>query len=481
VGFFSKLEARSIEIDSLLCVGLDPHPEDLDRPNASAALEFCKRLVESTADVALAYKVNTAFFELYGGEGWNALGDLIRSIPLEVPVIVDAKRGDIASTAAAYAKSLFQTLGATAMTASPYMGSDALAPFLEDSDRGVFILCKTSNPGASDIQDLEVAHANFEPVLAGRLKLFEQVALKVVEWNTRDNVGLVVGATKPDALLSVRGLAPDLWLLTPGVGVQGGDLAAALNSGLREDGSGMLITISRGISRAQDARQAALNFREAINEGRLRYLESKPAAVPVKGVSSGLADLARSLHETGCIKFGEFTLKSGLISPIYIDLRLLVGHPWLLDRVAVVYVQMLQSMRFDRLAALPYAALPIGTAVCLKGGWPLIYPRKEMKEYGTRVQIEGVFQPGERVVVLDDLATTGGTKMEAIKKLRSAGLIVEDVVVLIDRQSGAAEALSREGYRLRSIFTLGELLREWEEQGLVSPQQVQQVQEFLLK
>jgi uridine monophosphate synthetase len=472
---------RADQIDSLLCVGLDPHPEDLESQNALAAFQFCMRLIESTADLALAYKVNIAFFELYGAEGWKALRDLIRAAPLEVPVIVDAKRGDIASTAAAYARSLFQALGATAVTANPFLGHDALAPFLEDSERGVFLLCKTSNPGSSDFQDLEVVETKFEPVITRRLRLYEQVAVRAAEWNIRDNVGLVVGATHPDALQSVRNLAPALWLLTPGIGAQGGILADALSSGLREDGKGMVIPISRGISRARDVRQAAKDFRDAINEARTRVCGPELFGVHRRAIPPELVDLARRLFESGCIKFGEFTLRSGLLSPIYIDLRLLVGHPELLDRAASAYLQVLRSLRFDRLAALPYAALPIGTAVSLKGGWPLIYPRKETKDYGTRAQIEGVFHSGERVVVLDDLATTGGTKLEAVDRLRAAGLIVEDIVVLIDRQSGAEEALSREGYRLRSIFTLSGLLREWEEQGLVSPEQVKQVQEFLSK
>jgi uridine monophosphate synthetase len=146
------------------------------------------------------------------------------------------------------------------------------------------------------------------------------------------------------------------------------------------------------------------------------------------------ARLADALLGAGCIKFGQFTLKSGLISPIYLDLRQLVAFPRLLDDVAAAYVKILRRLSFDRLAALPYAALPIGTAVSLQGNWPMIYPRKEAKTYGTKADIEGIFQPGETVAVVDDLATTGGSKFEAIEKLTAAGLKVRDVIVLIDRQ-----------------------------------------------
>src|SRR5690606_33073157 len=146
---------------------------------------------------------------------------------------------------------------------------------------------------------------------------------------------------------------------------------------------------------------------------------------------------------------------------------------------AEAYLPLLQGLQFDRLAALPYAALPIGTAVSLLSGHPLLYPRKETKDYGTRAEIEGVYQPGERVVVIDDLATTGGSKFEAIGKLRLAGLEVRDVVVLIDRQSGAAESLQAAGYHLHAVFTLSELLDVWEQDGRVSAEQAAEVRLFL--
>ena len=140
----------------------------------------------------------------------------------------------------------------------------------------------------------------------------------------------------------------------------------------------------------------------------------------------------------------------------------MVSHPELLAEVGRAYVPLLRRLAFDRLAALPYAALPIGTAVSLAGGWPMIYPRREVKGYGTGATIEGAYRPGERVVVIDDLATTGGSKFEAIDKLTEAGLAVEDVVVLIDRESGAGEALSAAGYRLHAVVRLSELLDYWE-------------------
>jgi uridine monophosphate synthetase len=191
--------------------------------------------------------------------------------------------------------------------------------------------------------------------------------------------------------------------------------------------------------------------------------------------------LADGLLEAGCIKFGEFTLKSGLKSPIYIDLRQIISHPKLLEQVGAAYLPILQKLEFQRIAGLPYAAIPIATAVSLQGGYPMIYPRKEVKEYGTKAEIEGEYHAGETVAVIDDLATTGGSKFEAIEKLTAAGLKVRDVVVLIDRQSGAKEALEQAGYRLHAVLTFTQLLDHWEKNHKVNPQKIEAARQFLLK
>ena len=455
----------------MLCIGLDPHPADLAAPTAEAARQFCTRLIESTSGLAAAYKPNAAFFEALGPDGWAALKDVIAAVPTGVPVILDAKRGDIASTAEAYARSAFEVLGADAITLSPYLGYDSLEPFLKDERRGAFLLCKTSNPGSSDLQDLPLAGRH------SRQLLYERVAELASQWSSRDNLGLVAGATHPEALARVRQAAPTLWILAPGVGAQGGDLVAALHAGLRADGLGLLIPVSRAIARAADPRGATIELMETV-----RREQRSIAALPPAGGLPSLpipATLADGLLDAGCVRFGQFTLKSGLISPIYLDLRQLVSHPDLLAEVARAYLSILQRLEFDRLAALPYAALPIGTAISLQGGWPMVYPRKESKAYGTRAEIEGAFEPGDRAVVIDDLATTGGSKFEAIEKLTAAGLKVRDVVVLIDRESGAAAALGDAGYRMHSVLTLRQLLDYWEHTGRVPAGQIAAVRAFL--
>lgn len=194
---------------------------------------------------------------------------------------------------------------------------------------------------------------------------------------------------------------------------------------------------------------------------------------------SQVALLADGLLEAGCIKFGEFTLKSGLKSPIYIDLRQIITYPRLLQQVGSAYLPLLEKLEFKRLAGLPYAAIPIATAISLAGDYPLIYPRKEVKAYGTKAEIEGEYHPGEIVVVIDDLATTGGSKFEAIDKLTAAGLVVKDVVVLVDRQSGASESLAQAGYAMHSVLTISEMLEHWEATGKVSQAYIQATREFL--
>jgi len=192
-----------------------------------------------------------------------------------------------------------------------------------------------------------------------------------------------------------------------------------------------------------------------------------------------LAVLADGLLSAGCIKFGEFTLKSGLLSPIYIDLRQIITYPELLEQVGAAYLPLLQGLKFDRLAGLPYAAIPIATAIALQGRYPMIYPRKEVKTYGTKAEIEGEYQAGETAVVIDDLATTGGSKFEAIEKLTGAGLMVKDVVVLIDRQSGAKESLAEAGYNLHTVLTITQLLDYWESTGKVEKDKIESTREFL--
>lgn len=196
-------------------------------------------------------------------------------------------------------------------------------------------------------------------------------------------------------------------------------------------------------------------------------------------LNTQLVSLADGLLDAGCIKFGKFTLKSGLQSPIYIDLRQIITYPKLLAQVAQSYLPILSSLEFSRIAGLPYAAIPIATAISLAGDYPMIYPRKEVKTYGTKAEIEGEYHAGETIVVIDDLATTGGSKFEAIEKLTGVGLVIKDVVVLVDRQSGAKESLAQAGYSMHAVLTMGQLLEYWEESGKVAKDKIEETRKFL--
>jgi uridine monophosphate synthetase len=200
----------------------------------------------------------------------------------------------------------------------------------------------------------------------------------------------------------------------------------------------------------------------------------------VTQLDTHLSSLADELLSAGCIKFGDFTLKSGLKSPIYIDLRQLVSRPSLLRQVGEAYLPLLKTLQFNRLAGLPYAAIPIATAISLAGNYPMIYPRKEAKSYGTKAEIEGEYHAGETAVIIDDLATTGGSKFEAIEKLTAVGLKVKDIVVLVDRQSGAKESLEQAGFHLHAVLTISDLLDYWESTRKVEKDKTEAARKFLL-
>ncbi len=272
MGFMQALRARWSAVDSLVCVGLDPEPSQFparftDDPDAVFA--FCRGIADATAEYACAFKPQIAHFSAIGAEA--ALARLIAHIHAThpgIPVILDAKRGDIGSTARHYATEAFGRFGADAVTVNPYLGREALQPFLDHADKGVIILCRTSNAGAAELQDLAV------PAPAGGTRpLYQHVAETVAsDWNSHGNCALVVGATWPAQLREVRAIVGDLPLLVPGVGAQGGDVAAVVRNARSADGSGLMVSASRAIlhaSRDDDyaaaAAAAARALRDEIN------------------------------------------------------------------------------------------------------------------------------------------------------------------------------------------------------------------------
>ncbi|KKP60345.1 MAG: Orotidine 5'-phosphate decarboxylase [Candidatus Roizmanbacteria bacterium GW2011_GWA2_34_18] len=255
--FQEKLDKIVKKNKSLVCVGLD---SDISKLSSPSQLSFNKSIIEATADLVCSYKLNTAFYESIGHEGIKALKDscdyLIKKYP-EIPIIIDAKRADIGNTNKGYVQFVFTYLGANAVTVHPYLGEEAIRPFLDCKDKGIIILCRTSNPGAGEFQDLE----------AGNIPLYKIVAKNVAsKWNSNKNCMLVVGATYPDELKQVRKIVGDMTLLVPGIGTQGGDLEATLKAGLNSKKRGLIINSSRGIIFAKNPREEAMKLRNDINK-----------------------------------------------------------------------------------------------------------------------------------------------------------------------------------------------------------------------
>ncbi len=263
--FVERLNHARNVTNSLVCVGLDP---DLDRfpehlkSEGDAVYEFNRAVIEQTSDLVSAYKLNVAFYEVMGSKGYEVLERTLTIIPEGVVVICDCKRGDMGNSARMYARALFEHFDFDAVTVNPYQGRDAVQPFLDYTDRGVFILCLTSNQSAREFQYLPV---NGHP-------LYLEVARVAQSWNTARNAGLVVGATQAESLAGIRDVAPDMPLLIPGIGAQGGDLVSVIREGADSKGGGLLINSSRGILYASDgldfaeaAREATIRLRDEIN------------------------------------------------------------------------------------------------------------------------------------------------------------------------------------------------------------------------
>jgi len=270
MNFKQKLTAISHNNNSLVCIGLDVDKEKMPKflfeSSKHPYLEFNKSIIDSTKDLVCAYKLNMAFYEVLGTEGFELLKKTIKHIPKDVVVILDGKRNDIGNTARKYAQTLFETLSADAITVNPYLGKDGVAPFLEYKDKCSFILCRTSNASAGDFQDLAVSET----------PLYQIVAKKIKEWNENDNCGAVVGATYPEELKTIRSILGDeIPILIPGIGKQGGDVEKTIKNGTNSKGKMAVINSSRGIIFAGDdedfatvSREKAISLRDEINKYR---------------------------------------------------------------------------------------------------------------------------------------------------------------------------------------------------------------------
>lgn len=483
---FTRLEKRCKEINSILCVGLDPHLSELDvSPSASveeissACEQFCFQLIDNTHEVACAYKPNAAFFEALGLPGHAVLERVCEKIRLlGVPIIYDAKRGDISTTAEAYAHAAYKVLKVDGVTVNPYMGLDSIKPFLGQGG-GVFVLCKTSNASSGELQTLSVGSNN-------NTTLFERVAEKCSgEWSVHNpnEIGLVVGATDVEALRTVRAVAKDIWILAPGVGFQGGDLKQTIQLGVREsDKLGLVVPISRGISRSKTPKQTAIEFRDQLNAA--RFADFIPPQKQVKLSSSSSSALLPYQEqffslaiESGVLKFGSFTLKSGRMSPYFFNAGLFNSGK-ALSTLASCYCQTILSsqIEYDVLFGPAYKGIPLVATIASefyvnhgKLDKPICFNRKEEKAHGEGGTLVGTtnWAPGTRVLVVDDVITAGTAVRESIQIIQKNGGIVAGLIVALDRQEiandkssvSAVEAVQQEyGFPVYSVANLSDLL-----------------------
>ena len=468
--FFSRLDERIAAAKTLLCVGLDPRVE-AGAGATDEIVESNRRLIGETAEFTACYKPNIAFYEAHGPAGIDALARSMELIPGDIPVILDAKRGDIGATAEAYARLVFDRLNAGAVTLSPYMGKTSADPFLNYNDKGYFFLCRTSNPGAERIQELSVGRTGGDP-------LFLRIADEVTSWCNR--AGLVVAGNDPESLRAVRRRIPHVWILAPGIGAQGGSVEDAVTAGIAADGSKLLPMVARGISAAPDPASAAREYRDAINNAREAVVKASVGSrIPVKSRNLQKDEIFQGLVDTGCFRLGKFTLKSGLVSPFYLDLRRISSSPRLMRQVARAYASLLPEKTTDRVAGIPVAAVPFATALSLETDIPMIYPRMNAKGHGTGNSVEGAYKPGETAVLVDDLITTGKSKLEAVEILRGEGLVVDDLIVLLERGTSGRRDMEQNGINLTAYAQAEELFQYLLDRGIIDQSKFDELLAFI--
>lgn len=484
--FWGKVE-RNWEKGNFPCVGLDSDwsklpPEYKQMGREEGTFQFNKEIINATHDLVCAYKPNVAFY-LGTPEGVKALKRTIdyshEKYP-EIPVLADSKAGEVGNSSEAWAGLLFDDLGFDGTTINPYIGHESLMPFLKRKEKGVVVVCRTSNPGAGDFQDLSIPIQNYtkdyselrELVdITGKTEvpLYMTVAHTVSRhWNENGNCALVVGATYPDEAEQIREMDPHIPYLVPGIGEQAGNLQQAVASSMDINKKGMIINSSRGIifakrerqpdgsleSVGQAARRETLKLREEIN-----YYRENP-----EGFTETQKELAKVLLNEGVVKFGSFVLASGKESPIYIDVRD-IGRSAETEKqllLAKAYFDLIKAkdLKFDVFCDIPNSVSPIVKLLSHVTNIPMITATPE-KKHGTGKRVYGKYQEGSTVaLVVDDVSTRGTNSIPVIEQLRRAGITVKDMVVLVDREQGGPKAIKdATDCNVYSVYRLSNLVR----------------------
>ncbi|KAB8335166.1 bifunctional orotidine-5'-phosphate decarboxylase/orotate phosphoribosyltransferase [Scytonema tolypothrichoides VB-61278] len=470
MNFFDKLNQAISQNQSLLFVGLDPNPEMLPTRYQSQNIisglwDWLQFIISETVDQVCAYKPTLGFYEALGAPGLELLQETLAAIPSHIPIILDAKHGDL-NTSTIFAQTVFAQWGVDAITLSPYIGQEHVAPFLVYPDKAVFILCCTSNSTAISLQQYPSIESPF----------YLQVVKESKNWGTPEKVGLEVGTTNPDVLSRIRAVSPERIIMTRSIWAEGNNLSQILTAGLTANGDGLLIPVPLDMLTREDLSEQIQSLQAEINQAKTEITHNASScSVWFPDVclleQHPQLDLILQLYDIGCIMFGSYVQASGKTFPYYVDLRKIISNPQLFNQVINAYEDILKSLKFDRVAGIPYGSLPTATGLALRLNCPMIFPRKEVKAHGTRRLIEGEFFPGETVVVVDDILISGKSVMEGAEKLKSVGLNINDIVVFIDHEQGVKDRLQENGYRGHSVLTMSEITETLYQAGRINEEQ----------
>ncbi|WP_315792078.1 bifunctional orotidine-5'-phosphate decarboxylase/orotate phosphoribosyltransferase [Fischerella sp. JS2] len=474
MNFFNKLEAAIARNQSLLFVGLDPNPEMMPTHYNSTGddiicslREWMQFVIAQTADIVCAYKPTLGFYQALGTPGIELLQQTLAAIPPHIPVILDAKHSDL-NTSTIFARLVFDVWLFDAITLNPYAGQDHIAPFLLYPGKGVFVLCCTSNPAADKLQKYPTPES----------PLYLEVVKEARNWGTPEQLGLEVGTTAPEILALVRSLAPERLIMARSIWQENTNLNQFLSAGVNANSEGLLIPVPQDWLSRENPNQPIRALREQINQTRTQIISSASTCdlwlsnVCTLNTHPHL-DLILQLYDIGCILFGNFVQASGATFPYYIDLRKVISNPQIFHKILNAYAEILKDLSFDRIAGIPYGSLPTATGLALRLNYPMIFPRKEVKAHGTRRVIEGNFQPGETIVVVDDILISGKSAMEGAEKIKSVGLQVHDIVVFLDHEQGVKDRLREHGYRAHSVLTISEITQTLHQAGRINDEQFQ--------
>lgn len=510
MSFATKLRAAIATNQSILCLGLDPNPEvmpakykakydseidsEIYHDRAVESLwEWMNFIIQSTSKLVCAYKPTLGFYTAMGAAGLELLAKTLAAIPPEIPIILDAKHADLNSSSV-MAKTVFAQWGVDAITLSPYIGQDLAARFLMYPDKAIFVSCYSSNSTAQNFQSYPSADS----------PLYLNVVQNCQAWAGQEQLMLEVGAANPDALAKVRSLAPERLILARSIWASSQpdtsdsnkpkieNLSAILHAGLDANGGGLILPVNQDALALGDPSELVRSLRDEVNQAIAITANQRPTCdlwIPnvclldhqgpphansltqMPHANLPHANLIMQLFDIGCITFEETLQASGQIFPYYIDLRRIISNPQVFDAVISTYAEILRNLKFDRIAGIPYGSLPTASGLALRLNYPLIFPRKEVKAYGARRLIEGNYEAGETIVVVDDILISGKSAIEGAQKIESCGLKVRDIVVFIDHEAGVCDRIQKSGYSPHAVLKISEINETLYQSGRINEKQ----------